>query len=124
MNCQLCYEHDTSIKYKLNHQLKPFPYCYDCLVYQLDHQWSQYIHQLKTSECEQNLKRLITLGPPRHFRDAMIENHQELESFDHDGYLSAKLKGALSKEKRDQLKHQLVNCDLYTINHLLTSFQL
>lgn len=70
----------------------PLVYCYDCLVYLLNHLWYKYIDDLKT-DCEVSLKNLIEMGPPCYFRDPLINGGKEIKEFLYQGQIiSGKLK--------------------------------
>jgi hypothetical protein len=108
MICKLCFEDIVNI---VQYDNKQFDYCIDCLNYLLKNQWYDYIHKIKTMDCEKSLKNLINGKIPTHFRDVMINDNQEIKEFIfHNEIISGKLNASLSINDIDILNDKLQLC--------------
>lgn len=111
--CKLCLDDipkESKVMYKLdnNNEYIDFDYCIDCLDNLMEQQWSKYINGLKTADCEKSLLLLIQRGPPIRFRDACINNNQEIYEFYHDGNIkSSKLDLPLEESQIYELHKRL-----------------
>lgn len=107
-------------------------YCWDCIQYMIENNWSIYLNGIAKADCAAALNRLIVHGPPINIRDpvgfidpnnckaikdpkGIILNYQnndvtlEVKEFLHDNIIiSAKLKDSYQGEQRltwwDELK--------------------
>ncbi len=111
--CAVCYDDivlETEVLYQLNidDQWKPFQYCKECVLFLLNSQWDVYISGLRKADCEASLKKLIERGPPSRFRDARIEDGNELHQFKcNSDIISSALPNCMDDEKMVLLNTKL-----------------
>lgn len=109
----MCFEDiEILVQYRLStiDNFKDFVYCINCLTLLMNSLWEKYVDNLKKADCEKSLLSVIQDGPPTNFRDAYIENNKEIYDFYYnDESHSAKLRGSLNIDQRNELHLKLVD---------------
>ena len=102
-----------------------FDYCYNCLQLLLKTLWFHYIQQLKKTDCESSLKRLINQYPI-YFTDSCINDHQPIVTFKYQNrIISGLLSTSLTLEETKKLDQELKQLnDVSLITALLQQFNL
>src|SRR4029078_1026197 len=120
MECKYCL---NLIEESISYDDKIFDYCYDCLLFLLDHQFNNYLTSLKKSDCKKSLINLIKLGAPRYFRDPLINGHLPIKKFK---YKDNIIDGKVTNINKDKIKtfnlkllEQINNVDALDVSNLI-----
>ena len=88
-NCIICYDdfdESNKLQYYSNTDtdtdtITDFPYCLECVNYEIENRWSLYIESLKKVDCEAALKRIIEKGPITWYSIPEINDGKAIKKF-------------------------------------------
>ena len=120
-SCSVCYDDFTSeniVYCKINNVWSQYIFCSECTKYLIKTKWFDYIKQIKNSDCEKELKSLLSKKIPLNLTIDSTMNTQEIEQFYLDNnYYSSELKKP-TEINLDQLALKLNQVHLNMISDL------
>lgn len=94
-SCCICcddFNSENIVYYKINNTWSQYLYCSDCTEYMIETRWSSYISNIKKSDCEKELKSLLSKQIPFNLTiDSTINSEQIDEFFWNNEYYSSEL---------------------------------
>jgi hypothetical protein len=127
-NCCVCcdnFNYDNIVYYKINNIWSQYLFCSICTVYMIESKWLGYIEQIKKSDCEKELKSLLSKKIPFNLTIDGTKNTQEIDEFYwNNKFYSSELKKPMhinshinSHDILDELSQKLKQVYLTMINN-------